>query len=509
MLATSLTAAVLGVEAHLVSVEADSAPGFPRFTMVGLPDSSVRESESRVRAALRNSGIPFQWDRRITVNLAPAGLRKCGTSFDLATALGLLAADGTLVLPQLGRVLLVGELALDGSLRPVSGVLPMLLQARSHGLAGALVPLACLREAQLVPGLPTYPIATLADAIALLSNPELPAAPDPGAAPVADGRAAIDLADVHGQALARRALEIAAAGGHNLLFVGPPGSGKTMLSQRLPGILPPLTEAEAIETAAIHSAAGLPAEEAVARRPFRSPHHSATVTALVGGGQRPRPGEVSLAHNGVLFLDELAEFPRATLDTLRQPLEDGYVTVARHRGVCRMPARFQLVGALNPCPCGRTGLPNARCTCTPGQLRAYLGRLSGPLLDRIDLHVAVPAATFDEVSGPPGEATAIVRSRVSAARQRQAERAELSNSRCSNALLPMSRIRGQARLGPECEQLLRHAVDRLSLSARSLDRILRVSRTISDLSDSDELKTHHLAEALHFRQTWNIALTPL
>jgi magnesium chelatase family protein len=508
MLATSLTAAVLGVEAHLVSVEADSAPGFPRFTMVGLPDSSVKESESRIRAALRNCGIPFQWDRRITVNLAPAGLRKCGSSFDLATALGLLAADGTLVLPQLGRVLLVGELALDGGLRPVSGVLPMLLQARGHGLSGALVPSRCLREARLVPGLPIYPIATLAEAIALLSNPELPAAPDPEGAPAADFGAGIDLAEVRGQALARRALEIAAAGGHNLVFVGPPGSGKTMLAQRLPGILPPLTEAEAVETAAIHSAAGLPAEEAVARRPFRSPHHSATVTALVGGGQRPRPGEVSLAHNGVLFLDELAEFARSTLETLRQPLEDGHVTVARHRGVCRMPARFQLVGALNPCPCGRTGLPNARCPCTPRQVRAYLGRLSGPLLDRIDLHVPVPAATFDEMSGPPGEATEVVRSRVVAARQRQARRAEPGNSRCSNALLPMFRIRSQARLGPDCEHLLRQAVDRLSLSARSVDRILRVTRTISDLSDSEELKVEHLAEALHFRRTWNIALTP-
>ena len=507
MLATSLTAAVLGVEAHLVSVEADSAPGFPRFTMVGLADSSVKESESRIRAALRNCGIPFQWDRRITVNLAPAGLRKCGSSYDLATALGLLAADGTLVLPLLGRVLLVGELALDGSLRPVPGVLPMLLQARRQGLSGALVPSACLREARLVPGLPIYPVATLAEAIALLSNPELPPAPEPEVTLAADSAAGIDLADVRGQALARRALEIAAAGGHNLLFVGPPGSGKTMLSQRLPGILPSLTEAEAVETAAIHSAAGLPAEDAVARRPFRAPHHSATLTALVGGGQRPRPGEVSLAHNGVLFLDELAEFRHATLDTLRQPLEDGYVTVARHRGVCRMPARFQLVGALNPCPCGRNGLPNASCACTPRQVRAYLGRISGPLLDRIDLHVPVPAATFDEMAGPAGESTAVVRSRVAAARQRQAQRAEPGNSRCSNALLPMPRIRSQARLGSDGEHLLRQAVDKMSLSARSVDRILRVARTIADLADSDKLKAEHLAEALHFRRSWNIALT--
>ncbi len=509
MLATSLTAAVLGVEAHLVSVEADSAPGFPRFTMVGLPDSSVKESEARVRAALRNCGIPFQWDRRITVNLAPAGLRKCGSSFDLATALGLLAADGALALPQLRRVLLVGELALDGSLRPVPGVLPMLLQARRHGLAGALVPAACRREAELAPGLPIYPIATLAEAIALLSSPEMPAAPEPGVVPVVGDAAAIDLADVRGQALARRALEIAAAGGHNLLFVGPPGSGKTMLAQRLPGILPPLAEAEAVETAAIHSAAGLSAEEAITRRPFRSPHHTATVPALVGGGQRPRPGEVSLAHNGVLFLDELAEFRRATLETLRQPLEDGYVNVARHRGVCRMPARFQLVGALNPCPCGRSGLPNGACPCTPGEMRAYLGRLSGPLLDRIDMHVPVPAASFDEISGPSGESSAVVRRRVLAARERQALRAGPENPLYSNAFLRASRISSRASLGPESQRLLRHAVDRLSLSARGLDRILRVARTISDLADSEDVRLDHLAEALHFRRTWDAPLTPL
>jgi magnesium chelatase family protein len=496
MLATSLTAAVLGIDAHLVRVEADTAPGFPRFAMVGLPDSAVKESEARVRAALRNCGIDFKWDRRITVNLAPAGLRKYGSSYDLAVALGLLAADGAFPLPRLPRAMLVGELALDGTLRRVDGVLPMVLLARQGGVEAVVVPEANAVDAALVPDVRVHTVRSLPEAIALVGATELPP-PVPCRSTPRCGPPDADLADVRGQLLGRRALEIAAAGGHNVLLTGPPGSGKTMLARRLPGLLPPPSPEEAVETAAVHSAAGLPADTLLGRRPFRSPHHTTSDVALVGGGQRPRPGEVSLAHNGVLFLDEMPEFGRAALEALREPLEEGFVTVSRHRGTLRMPARFQLVAAMNPCPCGRRGTP-AGCRCTFREVRGYLGRLSGPLLDRIDLHVPAFPLAFDEMNAAPGEPSRAVASRVAAARERQKVRGG-RNGAVTNGRLSAEAVRRVARPGPHGERLLREAMQRTGLTARGLHRLLRVARTIADLAEREQVETQDIAEALHFR----------
>src|SRR5262245_15630534 len=398
MLASLRTAAVIGVDACPVHVEVDVSFGFPSFTMVGLPDASVRESRDRVRSAIRNSGFEFP-PHRITVNLAPADVRKAGAAFDLPIALGILAAQGVVERREIGDLIILGELSLDGGIHPARGVLPIAAAARREGASGVLLPRANAGEARIVTGLDVLAVTSLTEAVGALNQPSSIPPPPPAPPCSAIGECA-DLADVRGQLLARRALEIASAGGHNLLLVGPPGAGKTMMARRVPGILPELLPEEAVETTAIHSAAGLPFESLLRTRPFRSPHHTASDVALVGGGSVPRPGEVSLAHNGVLFLDEMPEFRRHVLEALRQPLEDGTVTVARARGSFRLPARFQLVGAMNPCACGRRP-----CECGPRAARLYGRRLSGPLLDRIDMHVEVPAMTFDEMNGPLGECT--------------------------------------------------------------------------------------------------------
>lgn len=502
MLARLRSAAVVGIEACPVHVEVDVASGLPIFTMVGLPDASVRESRDRVRSAIRNSGFDFP-SGRVTVNLAPADVRKAGASYDLPIALGILAATGVLARRDIDDIVLVGELSLDGSIHPARGVLPVAVAARRDGAAGLLLPEANAAEAAVVEGLRLWPVRSLGEAVRTLNDPGAAAPPLTVAPNRPEPAAAGDLAEVKGQALARRALEVAAAGGHNLLLVGPPGGGKTMMARRLPGILPPLTFEEALECTAVHSVAGLvpPGAGLLAARPFRAPHHTASHVALVGGSGIPRPGEISLAHHGVLFLDEVPEFNRRALETLRQPLEEGRVTIARAARTVTYPAQFMLVAAMNPCPCGFRDDPTRECRCTPQMVARYRGRLSGPLLDRIDAVVHVPPVPLAALQawgteGPAVESSAAVRERVLAARERQGRRLGPGGT---NARLRAGQLLDHARLPPAARRLLDTAAERLGLSARGYERILKVARTIADLAGADGIEAQHVAESVQYR----------
>ena len=501
MLAKVYSVAVSGLDAYSVEVEVDLAAGLPMFTVVGLPDLTVRESRERVRSALRNSGFSFP-QRKITVNLAPADLRKEGAAFDLPIAVGILAAEGLIPAAVLREVAMVGEVSLEGGIKPVHGVLSMALACRGRGIKGLFVPVENASEAAIVEDLPVYPVATIPQVIERLTGAQVLAPFDRSAVASREAPASVaDFAEVRGQHHAKRAFEVAAAGGHNVLLVGPPGSGKTMLAQRLPGILPPMTLDEAIESTRIHSVAGMlrPGQALLPVRPFRAPHHSISDAGLIGGGTVPRPGEVSLAHNGVLFLDELPEYRRNVLESLRQPLEEGTISITRVSAALTYPARVMLVAAMNPCPCGFLGDRVRPCVCSPVQIQRYRTRVSGPLLDRIDLHVEVPAVPFRDLAADErGEESVSVRERVIAARARQVERYHGSRAH-NNAQLRPGQIRKYCRIDGPGRTLIEQAVARLGLSARAYMRILKVARTIADLEQRDSIAAEHVAEAIQYR----------
>ncbi len=505
MLFKTMSAAVYGIDAFLVEVEVDVGPGKPgEFNVVGLPDIAVKESRERVKAAIKNCGYEFPSVQQVTVNLAPADIRKEGSAFDLPVALGITGCQGAFYGKKLGGYMFLGELSLDGGVRPVRGALSAALGARENGVESIVVPEANAREAAVVGGLKVFGVKSLPHAVDLVNQPEsfTPVVVDTAAMLANAAQYGVDLHDVRGQQAAKRALEVACAGGHNILLIGPPGAGKTMLAKRIPTILPPLSLEEAISTTRIHSVAGLLEDSRglVGTRPFRSPHHTISDAGLIGGGAVPRPGEVSLSHNGVLFLDELPEFQRNVLEVMRQPLEDGCVNISRASMSVSFPSRFMLAAAMNPCPCGFFGDPTRECHCTPPQIQRYVSKISGPLLDRIDIHIEVPAVKYKELRAPAdAEGSEDVRRRVIKARERQLERYAGEAGLYSNAQMPARHIRKFCAISLEGDKLLETAIQRLGLSARAHDRILKVSRTIADLADSPEILPNHLSEAIQYR----------